>query len=152
VDLGNNSITQFPHNQPWAVSLTGKIISQNTTFPGFLIKGSSAGSGVLFFYTGGNTLFIKHNNVQPGVSVSSTQPFVITWVHNGNGTTLIYVNGDYVINGPTMASTETSNGLILGRGDAFGNVAIYNTLKYNRALSATEVAQNFNALRNRFGI
>jgi hypothetical protein len=152
IDLGNSAATQFPHTSPWTASLIGKIISQNTSFPGFLIKGSSSGSGVLFFYTGANTLFIKHNNIQPGVSVSSTSPFFVSWVHNGDGSTLIYVNGNYITAGPTLSLTDTTNSLRLGRGDAYGNVAIYNFSKYNRALSATEILQNYNATKGRYGL
>jgi hypothetical protein len=51
-----------------------------------------------------------------------------------------------------MAGTETSNNLLLGRGDAYGNNILYNFSKYNRALSAAEVAQNFNATKGRFGL
>jgi len=154
IDLGNSTVTQFPHTSPWTVSLVGKIITQNTSFPGFLIKGSSGGggSGVLFFYTGANTLFIKHNNIQPSVSISSTSPFFVSWVHNGDGSTLIYVNGNYIRTGPTLSLTDTTNSLRLGRGDAYGNVAIYSFSKYNRALSAAEILQNYNATKGRFGL
>jgi hypothetical protein len=154
IDLGNSAATQFPHTSPWTASLIGKIISQNTSFPGFLIKGSSGagGSGVLFFYTGANTLFIKHNNIQPSVSISSTSPFFVSWVHNGDGSTLIYVNGNYITAGPTLSLTDTTNSLRLGRGDAYGNVAIYNFSKYNRALTASEILQNYNAIKGRFGL
>jgi hypothetical protein len=151
IDLGNTTSSQFPHNQPWTFSLVGRVISQNSTFAGFLVKGSSVGSGVLFFYNS-NFLYIKHNNSQPSVPINGTTPFSITWVHDGNGTTSIYLNGAYNKAGPTMASTETTNPLLLGRGDEFGNVAIYNCLKYNRALSPQEIRGNFNSIRGRYGI
>jgi hypothetical protein len=151
VTLSNTVYTQFPHNLPWTISLTGKIISQNTTFPGFLVKGAAASTGVLIFYSNNNLLTIKHNNVQPNV-VITTESFIVTWVHTGNGTTLIYLNGNYKTDGPSMVSTDTTNPLLLGRGDMFGNVSIYNFLKYDRALSAAEVLQNYNATKYRFGL
>jgi hypothetical protein len=153
VNLQNSTFTQFPHTSPWTFSITGKIISQNTTFPGFIIKGSAGGSGVLFFYTSFTpNFYIKHNNSQPGISVSTTLPFVVTWSHNGSGTTKIYLNGKYVTNGPTMVNTDTTNNLMLGRGDAFGNVSIYNVLKYNKQLTDSEVLQNYKATKTRFGL
>jgi len=54
----------------------------------------------------------------------------------------------------TINPASNSDSLIIARGPSShwfpGNV--YNVLIYNRALSATEVAQNFNAHRNRFGL
>lgn len=152
VNLGNNSITQFPHNSPWTFTFTGQIVTQNTSFPGFMVKGSSPSSGVLVFYTSGGNLYTKHNNSQPGVSVSTADPFVYSWTHNGSGPTRIYINGSYRSAGPTMVSTDTTNSLLLGSGDAFGNVKIFNVLKYNRQLSDKEVLQNYNALKGRFGL
>jgi hypothetical protein len=51
-----------------------------------------------------------------------------------------------------MAGTETSNNLLLGRGDAYGNNILYNFYKYNRALTAEEVQQNYNALKPRYNL
>jgi hypothetical protein len=77
----------------------------------------------------------------------------ITWDATG---------GSMYINGALTATDATSSGRIappgpisIGASNA-GNTRfqgkIYNCVSYNRALSATEVSQNFNALRGRYGI
>jgi hypothetical protein len=151
VNIPNSPNSQFPHNSPWTISMYGKIISQNLDYPGFLRKGDSTGSGVLFFYISTN-FYIKHNNNQVAVSVSTSNPFNIVWSHNGSGTTFIYLNGNYISTGPTMASNNTSDDLLLGTGDQYGNVSIYSLSKYNRAITASEIQQNFNATKGRFGL
>lgn len=66
-----------------------------------------------------------------------------------------YVNG--VSLGSQALSTTinyTSQDVIIGAdyGGAFSSSNIYNTSVYNKALTASEVQQNFNALRGRYGI
>jgi hypothetical protein len=84
---------------------------------------------------------------------------MLTWVVNRqSGFYLIYLNGvqqgtSFAITHPALNST---NPLYLGsRGgvpDNFFNGRISNVLVYNRALSATEITQNFNAVRSRYGV
>lgn len=66
----------------------------------------------------------------------------------------LYVNTTSVTNSTSHPST-TIDDLKIGKDESStrrfnGNIA--NVMLYNRALSATEVLQNFNATRNRFGI
>lgn len=87
-------------------------------------------------------------------------PTVNTWVNVTNtvtaaGVSTLYVNGvsTYVVNGFTYGGTPS----LLGIGaDPSGNEpfqgSISNVNIYNRALTATEVKQNFNAIRGRFGL
>jgi hypothetical protein len=72
--------------------------------------------------------------------------------YSGSGNVLGYFNGAYYSTFGTMAGTETSNNLLLGRGDAYGNNILYNFYKYNRALTAEEVQQNYNALKPRYNL
>ena len=71
------------------------------------------------------------------------------------GTTLdIYING---VLGQSLASNlnVTTNNVIIGAYQSASrpfNGNISQALIYNRALSATEISQNFNATRSRFGI
>jgi hypothetical protein len=78
----------------------------------------------------------------------------LTVVHN-NTDTLIYVNGTYnsTISGKTsyFDNLGFAQPLILLYGSYF-NGNIYTSQVYNRALSSTEITQNFNALRGRYGI
>jgi hypothetical protein len=72
----------------------------------------------------------------------------------------IYVNGAFLVRGGSTANTVARDGGFIGRGvddDVSvgnenwwnGNISVIQY--YNRALSSTEILQNFNALRGRFG-
>ena len=81
---------------------------------------------------------------------------VATRYFDGTNTTIkLYING-ILKQTSTMSGqqAQTANDWILGRyygqRAMIGNIAV--TQVYNRELSATEVLQNFNALRGRFGI
>ena len=93
-------------------------------------------------------------------TISST--YVIepsTWYHfvgtfgEGN-TTKLYING--VLNNSQSSYTNVPSNLTsaisLGEYGGYLNGRISNAKIYNRALSAAEISQNFNALRGRFGI
>lgn len=75
-----------------------------------------------------------------------------------SGTIAVYFNGvSQPLTGVTTGYNITNTsalwiGQYIGGGNYFlnGNIPIMNV--YNRALSAEEVKQNFNALRGRFGI
>jgi hypothetical protein len=152
--LSNNSDTQFPHDSPWSFSLVYKIVSSVNTYPGIITKGSGAGSGILiFYYVPDNTVLWKHNNVQTSFTTVDIGTIKhITFTYSGSGNVNCYVNGSLYGSAGTMASTDSSSVLRLGVGDEYGNVQIYNFVKYNRALTASEVQQNFNTTRGRFGI
>jgi hypothetical protein len=79
----------------------------------------------------------------------------ITVVFN-NGQTSFYLNGQHKITRTLSLGPTTTEPLLLGRNSingtqySKGNMAIVQI--YNRALSATEVLQNFNAQKGRFGL
>ncbi|MBU3744011.1 MAG: hypothetical protein FGM61_05590 [Sediminibacterium sp.] len=87
-------------------------------------------------------------------------------VGNGNwvfiAVTQSTTNSYMYINGSLHAQTTISGGLVnlqpnlyigaWGAGGRYLNGNIGNVLIYNRALSATEISQNFNALKSRFGL
>ena len=86
-----------------------------------------------------------------------------TWqniVYSKNGTSLLgYLNGTQLYSGTSASSTvsyENNRNLMIGSCVAIssrrfkGNIS--NTTIYNKALSASEIQQNFNALRGRYGI
>lgn len=58
----------------------------------------------------------------------------------GNGTTVFYDNTIYLADYPTFGPPNRNN-----------NIKIGNTQIYNRALSASEILQNYNATKGRFG-
>ena len=74
-----------------------------------------------------------------------------------DGTTLTYyvnnvnTGGSCAASGFNFTNTDFSIGLRLG-GEAYFNGKVAVSRIYNRALTATEVAQNFNVLRGRYGL
>lgn len=68
----------------------------------------------------------------------------------------IYQNGNINATGSVSGSNSIFTSLVLGtdttRSNRYFSGTLYNVQVYNRALTAAEVQQNFNALRNRFGI
>ena len=92
---------------------------------------------------------------------SSYVPTINVWINVTNtvtasGVSTLYVNGvsTYTVTGYTYGNGTPSRlgiGADPGGQEPFqGNIA--NTQIYNRALTATEIQQNFNALRSRFSI
>jgi hypothetical protein len=153
VNLGNNAITQFSHTSAWTIFYFFKIVTFIPTFPGILVKGGASSVGVLMFYASDLALLWKHNNVQNAFPKTTLGlPTCICMTYSGSGNVLGYFNGTYYSTFGTMAGTETSNNLLLGRGDAYGNNILYNFYKYNRALTAEEVQQNYNALKPRYNL
>jgi len=155
ISISNSSITQFPHNSPWTIHLIAQVVTQNTTFPGFIYRGNSSANGVLLFYTASDSntnLFFKHNNVSSNVVVPTISTFFYTITYSGSGAVKFYLGNSFIKNGVNMVSTDTSSNLFLGRGDAFGNVQIYSFMKYNKELSLAEINKNFEAIRGRYGI
>jgi hypothetical protein len=83
----------------------------------------------------------------------------ITYTYSGTGgsnSQVVYINGSSIFNtsAGSGAITDNSNQVRVGFDDNnwFWNGRIATTLVYNRPLSATEVLQNFNNGRQRFGI
>jgi len=122
---------------------------------GFYISGLSNGTLNLVM-TYGNTNFFTLNHVIPSFFTLNT------WINitcTGDGiNSKIYKNGLYnsVNLFGNLSTSDSSNTLALGRVNNYngyyfnGNIANFQI--YNRALSASEVLQNYNATRARFGV
>ena len=148
VDCGNLT---FPHNSAWSIQFIVETITFVNTYPGYLIKGSAALSGVLIFYTSNGMIFWKHNNNDYYITTTTFgNVYDIAITYSGSGNVMAYVNGVFSTTVGTMSSTDSTNPLYLGRGDEYSNNSQYTFLKYNRALSAAEVLQNYYAGRKRF--
>lgn len=94
-------------------------------------------------------------------SVFSTTAFSTgIWYHvvgvATNSALSIYVNGAYQAQtGISMTITQMAGIISIGSYSTtafYGNTSIANTKIYNRALSASEILQNFNANRRRFNV
>jgi len=127
------------------------IISIKT--PNYILMLMDSGSNNMGFWTS-DGLNGKSLNMGP---ISTTVWYYASFVREGNSITngyKTYLNGSFKGNFNT-GTWSSSDVLVLGgRTDTAqyfdGNIACAQI--YNRALSATEVSQNFNATRRRFGL
>jgi len=114
------------------------------------------------------------NDTQPWILIRTNGSNTMSWYLNGNyqinqtiltntvyfldltydGTTWkAYKNG--ILDGSWTGPFGSLNGdyFWIGNGyNGYTNIQVYNTKLYSRALSESEIQQNFNALRGRFGI
>lgn len=153
-----------PSTGPFSVSMWYKLSGQGR---GGLFERSFTLFNGMSFGQGGNSDWAFNvastAGFTNGLSLVVTYPTIGIWyydvgIYNGTNNLLFYRNGIQIgsLTGNTQGNLDSAgtrtNMLIFYRGDSFlpGNVSNINI--YNRALSATEVAQNFNALRGRYGL
>ena len=81
------------------------------------------------------------------------------WYHfvgtfDGASTTTLYINGTQDVQQTNMSNQPTTNSsaIRLGEYAGFMDGRIGEARIYNRALTATEVSQNFNATRSKYGV
>lgn len=145
----------------WAINPSGgswlAVLSNNSNINTWLgFNNSGPGNLILFNRSdvGGDS-----STSTPGPSFNSTTWRMITGISTPSNM-LIYVNGSLSKSFTRSGGTETTlNRIAMGalfRGaigpqgftlSQFGNLTVY-----NRALSASEITQNFNVTRNRFGV
>ena len=94
-------------------------------------------------FSSGSYNGVIHNNI----SANNWYNFVVT--KNSINDINFYQNG--ILLG-TVNNTATVSINKIGAGYAYDNAKISNVSFYNRALSAQEILQNFNALRGRYGV
>ena len=128
-----------------------------------LVGNANGGAGTFQLdYNGSNNLrFISSTNsgeyVDSSISLSVGVWKQVVVVREGTGTNQfkIYSNGDLNTTGTFNINLNSSAQLRIGRnrgGVYYYDGEISNVKIYTKALTATEVAQNFNALKGRFGI
>ena len=161
-------------NDPWTMEAwiyvpTGAVWSINNNVGPLYIRGSYVGTHGLVRMQTDNTVAVWLRGIttvlayQTGVTTRDRWNQVVgVWTGGAGGNLQCYVNGTL-----TQASTTTQDdplkstlfyaigasntGMSNNTGAVFvGNIS--STKLYNRALSADEVAQNFNALRRRYNI
>lgn len=88
------------------------------------------------------------------VSVGTWKNF--TLVRNDNGDTKLYKNGVLVgtkVGSGTTSLRNSGDRLYIAKaGSTYGNFNLGNILIYNKSLSSSEVLQNYNATKSRFGL
>ena len=110
------------------------------------------GAIYLLTSTGGNI-------VVSGYSLANiTIPHFFCYTTNGSNLHIAYIDGAEIgrsttaITRTTLAAVTTDLGFDNVPGSRYGNANYYIALRYNRALTATEVLQNYNATKSRFGL
>lgn len=165
---GSSNYAVFPENSSLNVQnptvevwVKTNALSQN----GFWFEKGTVNTQYSFFQEGSNIQWRTHNGTSYNTqSISSSNIDTTNWWHMvatiRDGYKRIYVNG---IEKSTVAWSSTiptnANGCSIGvyggynggRGYYF-NGSIGSVKVYNRALTADEIQQNFNALRGRYGI
>jgi len=108
-----------------------------------------------------NLLVFFYNNVNNiGTTFNATtstvwNQAVVVRSSTGAGGTAIYINGIINVTGTAATNFTDTNGVKIGLNrpsNAAYNGSIALARAYNVALSAQQVAQNYNALKNRFGL
>ena len=148
----------YPTRNPGALNYTGIFDREDSSI------GSRDGYNIYFLGSAGtNTFFTTerfvagvNNNVSYTIDQSLSVNF---WQHIAatyDGTTVsLYYNGNSVStpSSSTGNITNTSKTLTIGvRGGNYFSGRIANAKIYNTALTASQIAQNFNSMRSRFGL
>jgi hypothetical protein len=88
-----------------------------------------------------------------------TIPHMYVMTTNGSNSHMIYLDNGVLKNNDTSSITRTSSptnvSWRLGEDDTlgrYGNGNIYSCLRYNRVLSQSEIQQNYNATKGRYGL
>lgn len=125
---------------------TGPLMSKRSVFVMYPIINSKQ----VFYYYYLNNAWNQQNIIVPDITVWNM--YACTW----NGTAITsFLNGVQINSGNKTGPMPTTNTAILYIGRDQGNYlngSISQTMMYNRALSATEIRQNFEATRSRYGI
>jgi hypothetical protein len=134
-----SSARRNPYDQAYAGA--GTITHENDT-------------GFNYFYGTGGGNNTPYTNLYSSFNVVVGETAMICFTRN-TSTVSCYKNGVFsnsMVN-PYGAVVTGTNNITIGSGYAGGfGGSIYTVQLYNRALSAAEVQQNFNALRGRYGI
>jgi hypothetical protein len=160
VDLGINSIFNLIPTNIWTIQVWVKRVGISGYF---ISKGyTSAANQQYAIWTDSNSINYTIGGSTQTISVSLTSEwYLLTLVCNGNGTFSGYNGANLVVSGNTSALDRSTTSTMLGArratapnsGSGFpftGNISQVQI--YNRALTAQEVLQNYNATKGRYGL
>ena len=122
----------------------------------YIVTNVFFGDGASWWYFIKNSLSTQSNFRTPAGIFTTNEIFYFTMTYNGsglsNGNIIFYKNSTQVStrNGGG-AGLSNQTGLQIG-GNYFLDGNVYNFLMWNRALSATEILQNYNTTKTRFGL
>ena len=117
-----------------------------------------SGSRDVYYYVGNSTGVGFEGEINFYTPGDITTPHMYSYTTNGSNLHKGYFDGNEVVS-KTMSITRTTSptaqNYYIGADftlSRYGNGNIYNCLRYNRALSAAEIAQNYDALKGRYGL
>ena len=144
-------LNRNPSTNPFSVSCV--VQSNSTASSRMFFAPTSHGADRCYFATNGGywRMGIQNSSWSGGNIVVTTDPTHITVVLDGSNANM-YVNGVYNYS-KSYTSYTIPTVFNIGRGNGFyWGSNIFTTHIYDKALSAKEVWQNFNAQRSRFGV
>nr|QMP83414.1 MAG: hypothetical protein [Caudoviricetes sp.] len=163
----NFTVSSWIKVNSFNTSLIHNVISKKTSYnsaqKGWSCQYDYRTSGVLQFRNNDGTSLSDHTPTSSSNNttlLNQTNNYVNSvWVISNN-TVSFYINGNFL---QTIAviftNTDTTNNIYIGKtatstpgGDPSLIMSLGVISLYNRALSATEIQQNFNATRSRYGI
>ena len=136
------------------INVWTKINAGFVNFDGIITKTNGTGTnGWAFFYNNNNVRFYVNSTATAATSsftTADTTPVNWTCIYNG-ANVILYKNGILNNVGASLtASVSNSGGTMQFAPNLPAN--LYTVQIYNKALSANEVSQNYNATRTRFGL
>ena len=87
-----------------------------------------------------------------GYSWDISKPSMVTLTRNSSNTIQTYKNGSSSVTGSLTGDFRIRQVGQRGNSIRFYQGSIYTTQIYNRALTASEISQNYNALKGRYGL
>jgi len=149
--------------QPTAITLCSWVSHTNSSDGGIIVKGDvneATEWGISFGYSSphyliGRTTTYNNQLLYPWTGSLLTGFHYICYTMVNNTSATLYVDGVQVVSTNTIGSIGlNAKNVFVGKWNNYAPLQgkISTTQIYNRALSATEVSQNFNALRSRYGI
>jgi hypothetical protein len=146
------------------ILLNSVILSGSQDFTISAWVESTGGTGTIFAnYSAGNLqmlysptyvgFWLDNNSAYASSANYKAGPVNFTIQRSGGSNLFVYLNGILIKTGSSNASIGSTSNFRIGA-SSFGNELfqgkIYNIQVYNKALSATEILQNYNATRKRF--
>lgn len=154
--------------KPFTITSFSKLNSYNNTFPTLFTIKTSTGDSLILLITENSSYapltfgWNGTNTYKPSTTLSLNQWYNISLIYNGNGITSssnfsLYINkisqtlsNSYVFGGIGQVNTLAT--LNTGSSSFYFNGNIPSFQIYNRALNTSEISQNYNATKSRFGL
>lgn len=158
---GVNDYVDFTNSSPSNVVSVSIWMNLNNSenFPIILAGNSSvysSGSWSWSMFNYNSIFYIRGNNGGGGAINIPASTLVNVWTNwvlvrnDGSNICRAYRNG--ILFGTSNETSSVNDTLSIGRGGSYLNGRIPQVHIYNRALTPTEVLQNYNSLKGRFGL